>query len=169
MYDPASQTTFIAKATTRNLKYKVIQKDISIKITGFNDAKIYTTDIIEFSVVLCGRVWKVRAVVVPHIKSKIKSSKFPSIVREFKRQNIPLADKHLTSQNDEGGVDILLGVDYAHVLPVHACGFGSKDKMSLMYYTSKGIMLAGDMSNLADSLVGLDRIKDYISKIESLI
>ena len=169
MYDPASQTTFITRAATENLKYRVVQKDISIQITGFNDSKQYTTDIMEFSVVLRGRVWKVRAVVVPHIRSKIKSSKFPSIVREFKRQNIPLADKHLTSQNDEGGVDILLGVDFAHILPVHACGFGSKDKMSLLYYTSKGVMLAGDMSNLADSLIGLDRIRDYISKIESLI
>jgi hypothetical protein len=169
MYDPASQTTFITRAATKTLKYKIIQKDITIQITGFNDAKIYTTDIIEFTVALRDRLGKVRAVVVPHIKSKIKSSNFPSIVKEFKRQNIPLADKHLTSENDDGGVDILLGVDFAHILPVHACGFGSEDKMSLMYYTSKGIMLAGDMAILKDSLVRLERIKDYISKIDSLI
>jgi hypothetical protein len=120
-------------------------------------------------VTLGNKYVKVRAVVVPDIKSKIKSSHFPSIIKKFKEQNIPLADTHLIDKNDDGKIDMLLGVDYAHILPVHACYFGGENRLSLLYYTSKGIMLAGNMSNLLDACIRLEIIKEYIEKIHSII
>ena len=168
MYDPASQTTFITKSVADKLKCRVLEKDISVTITGFNDSKIYQTDIVEFSATVDNDCRKVRAVIVPCINSKVNSSNLPSILTEFKNQKIPLADKYLADINDDGRIDILLGVDYAHILPVYSYSFGSGDKISLLYYTSKGIMLAGDMSNMADSIMHLDKVKGYISQINSL-
>ena len=36
MYNPASQTTFISEKLSKNINYKILNKNIKAKITGFN-------------------------------------------------------------------------------------------------------------------------------------
>jgi len=162
MYDPASQTTFITEFAIKKLKYKVIQPNLKIKITGFNGSKTYESKQIEVFIKLNDKLKKIKAVVVPYIRSRIKSSLFGTVCSEFKAQNLPLADKHLTDRKLNGRIDMLLGVDAAFVLPVHSCSFGTSDRLSTLYYCSAGLMLAGNLSDLVHNFDSLPNVKQFI-------
>lgn len=168
MYDPASQTSFITDSAAAKLKCKILDPNLTMKVSGFNETKIYKSRMLEVQVVLNGKERKIKAAVVPEIKSKINSSQFEKICIEFKKQKIVLADKYLNDSVLGGRVDMLLGVDSAHVLPVQSCSFGPSHKLSLLYFTSCGVMLAGNMSHLVDNFNQLHLVKDFILKINSL-
>ena len=56
------------------------------------------------------------AIVVPEICTKI-TGKFNHIVQAFEKAQLPLADKNLGKTST---VDILIGIDAAHILPVRS-------------------------------------------------
>lgn len=109
---------------------------------------------------------KFKATVVPEIRVKIPTSDLKPIVKAFKNSNIPLADKHLV--DSDGSIDLLLGIDGAHILPVHSCGFGNSGNLSLLYYCCGGVMLAGDMTNSRANLLHFNHFKKFIKKVNAL-
>ena len=91
------------------------------------------------------------AAVVLFINPKIN---MPSseILTAFQQNKLPLADKHLGNKNNRE-INIILGVQGAHVLPLDTCAFGINDNISLLYYTSCGILLADDLNKLSKKSV----------------
>lgn len=164
MYDPASQISFITKSAVSKVNYTVVQSNFGINISGFNQSRQLVTDIVQIETNIGGKGKTFTAAVVPEIKAKIVSSDFIEIKKIFSKEKINLADKHL---GDDGGVDVLLGVDNAHILPIHSCSFGASDKLSLLYYSAAGIMLSGNMSNLVGNSVHLNLVKAFIDKINN--
>lgn len=167
MYDPASQSSFVTENMLSKIEHSIIDNNVKINIIGFNASKILCTKKVEFSLSVDGKLSIVCAIVVPSIKTKVKSSMFNKIVKSFKNNNITLADKHL-HDNDDGVVDMLLGVDAAHILPVHSCRFGSVESPSLLYYCAAGVMLAGDVSVLVSNLKHLNMVKQTMEKFRKL-
>ena len=163
MYDPASQVSFITENVAHQIKHKVIRNNVNVNITGFNSVKTIKTKIIELTVKLNNKSKTFEAIVVPTIKSKIESEQFRDIVGAFNDSGIPLADKNLTSNN--GSIQVLLGVNYAHILPVQSCSFGSPEVRSLVYHTCSGIMICGSMRDLKQNLPHLNVVKDTFDKI----
>ena len=83
----------------------------------------------------------------------------------FSKNKIALADTHLAE--DKGIVDILLGVNYAHILPVQSCTFGDVERPSLVYYTGVGVMLAGSAVILKANLQHVALLKKFIDTFHS--
>lgn len=162
LYDPASQSSFISEKCLKTIKHKVIKKHITAKIIGFNNSRTYTTKLVQFQCDIGGRNTKLSAVVVPDIGMKLNADKLPEIKSEFCRRSIDLADKHL---NESQGIDILLGADQAHLIPVHSCRFGNVAEPSMIYYSSAGVLLAGNSVNLHRNLSNLKMVQDFIEKL----
>ena len=163
MYDPAAQASFITKNAFDRLKCPVIRDNIDINIMGFNESKAIKTKLVRLKSNMNGCTRYFDAFVVPKISSSIKGD-FVPIIEAFKKAGIPLADRSLGRSNK---VDILLGVDAAHVLPVHACTFGEENKHSIVYHTCVGVMIAGNISRLHENLSHLHLLKSFISKFNS--
>lgn len=165
MYDPASQVSFITEKFAQRVRHKIVKESVNVTITGFNEVRNLNTKIIELSIPLNGEIRNFQAIVVKNIKSKIKSPLFKDIVRKFAEANIALADKHLNSNCAD--IDILLGVDFAHILPVQSVSFGAEHK-SLLYNTCNGVMLAGNLVHLMENLQSLHLVKETFEKLKSL-
>jgi hypothetical protein len=164
MYDPASQTSFISEDGFHKLNPPIIQENVHVKIGGFNKSKTLVTKIVQLETTL-RKVHKFNAVVVPLIKTKIKTN-LKTITDKFEKAGIVLADGHLDG-GDAGTIDILLGVDSAHILPVHSCSFGKVGSPSTFYYTCLGVMLAGDLCTLESNLPHLHMVKSFIDKFNN--
>lgn len=164
LYDPASQSTFISSKLLSKVKSKVINSNVITNIVGFNGSKSYKTKVVEVEVVLGSGPVRLSAVVVPEIGVKPNTGDMTDITRAFKRENILLADKHL---NDNQNIEILLGADNAHLLPVQSCRFGDPNAPALVYYCSLGVMLLGSSINLAGNQFNLHLLKKILSKFDS--
>ena len=160
MLDPASEGSFISEKCASELKHTVVNSNVELNITGFNETKLFSTRIIELSVNMHGDIRKFQAAVIPNLKPKMNGN-YSKIAEAFAKENIPLADKYL---GDNGPVDILLGVDFAHILPIQSCVFGIGNCRSIVYFSTLGIMLAGNLSRLEDNLIYLNKVKDFMAK-----
>lgn len=166
LYDSASEMSFISQSVAQKLKCKVLQSNIILNIKGFNDNKYYKTHIIQIDVKIKNELNNIVAAVVPVIHTKANIPP-PQVLKAFHENKISLADKHLGNiKNRE--IHILLGVSGAHILPVHACSFGTKNNMSLLYYTSLGIMLAGDINTLIKNIPHLNMVNVFIEHVNLL-
>lgn len=165
MYDPAAQTTFISEKAFKKINCRVINNNIKINVSGFNSSKIMSTKLVEMKVKLNNKKehWNIHAIVVPELRSKINVS-LDDVIEKFKEINIPLADRLLCTKlpND---IDILFGVDNVHILPVHACSFGG-NKLSTVYYTCQGIMLAGNVADLRENLKYIDSVGKFVADFD---
>ena len=83
----------------------------------------------------------------------------------FDDEKMKLADRYL---GDDGYVDILLGMDCAHILPVHSCAFGYSDALSLCFFTVAGFTVAGDMSNLLRNASHFHMLRSFSDTINSI-
>ena len=105
----------------------------------------------------------VYAIVVSDIKTKINAN-ISDVVEGFKDAGVSLANRSLGTGGDER-VDILFGVDYVHLLPVHCFSFG-RGNLSAVYYTCQGVMLAGDVNNLRANLPYLGAVSKFITNFD---
>ena len=164
MYDPASQVTFVTQKFADKIKYDIVEK-VNAKITGFNGPKYYDTNLIKFPIKIGNHSREIKGLIVPEIRSKIKSDLFKEIKTKFKDANIALADRNLGFDEE---VDILVGADSVGIIPVHCCNFGPTGQQSIVYYCAAGIMLAGDMTLLVANLQHVHLLKEFIRKIDTL-
>ena len=162
MYDPASQMTFVSQKVLDKIKHKTIQKNVQIKVSGFNESRIMDTKIVSISCSILGENVKFNATVVPEIRTKIQSKSFKNIKNAFKTNNLVLADRCL---GDAGFVGILLGVENAHVLPIVSCVLGDN---SMVYYSKIGFLLAGDISVLGKNLASISSLKTTSEKCKNM-
>ena len=164
LYDPASQGSFISKHSLRNNNYHVLKPDIKLQINGFNESKLYKTSLIETEVKINDKIHKIQGAVVPEIKVKVKVGKFDEIRQTFHNNGLSLADKRM---NDP--IDVLIGAGDIHILPVHACSFGTKGMLAHIYYTSLGIILLGSEANLMHNLKHIAKLHIVLEELSKFI
>ena len=162
LYDTASQISFITEKALKRAKYSTLVDKFTIRINGFNGTDVLTTRLVGIQLKLNNEWRYFQAVVVPKIKTKLNMDLLKPVVQRFKTLKIPLSDHYLCE--DSGEVDILLGADYAHIIPVQSCVLGQNTK-SLCYYTCRGIMLLGDANSLLGNLNNFASLSDFMSKI----
>lgn len=148
------------------VKHKILKSDIQLKINGFNDFRVYKTNIVEIPIMVGLKEETIIAAVVPEIRPKICRVGLDSIVTKFKENNMVLADQYLDKGNSNN-IDILLGVNSADILPIHAVSFGVKGNKSLLYYSRAGILLCGQISLLQKNVEHLAYVKDLTDKFDS--
>ena len=166
LLDTASQLSFISESSLNKSNFKILDSNYVVKVNGFNNSRIFHTKLVELDILLGQYSRKITAVVVPEINTEIDAQKLKCVINGFKAANIELADKFL--RHDSGKIDILLGTDNIHVLPIQSCVVCTENHVSVFYYCCAGVVLVGNVENLIKNLSKLPSLKDFISKISSL-
>ena len=129
----AAQSTFTSEKLVSKVKSKIVNKNVNVKVIGFNGVKKCKTRIVEFEVGIGSRSASLKAVVVPEIGINLNTNRKSEINNAFSCRKISLADKHL---NDIQPVEILLGVAYARLEPVQSWRWQCREALS-------GVLLNG--------------------------
>src|SRR5215469_6459230 len=164
LYDSGSEISFISKDVSETLTCMVVKSGIVLNIKGFNESKYYETHIIQIPIKLKHKNAVIQAAVVPDIKTKVN---LPSqeIVKAFHDAKLSLADKHLSNKMCKD-IHMILGVNNAHIIPVHVCTVGSDDNISFIYYTCIGILLAGNLNTLNKNIPYIKHLKRFTDTMD---
>ena len=164
LYDSGSEISFISKEVAETLTCRVVKSGIVLNIKGFNESKYYETHIIQIPIKLKHKNAVIQAAVVPDIKTKVN---LPSqeIVKAFHDAKLSLADKHLSNKMCRD-IHMILGVNSAHIIPVHVCTVGSDDNISFIYYTCIGILLAGNLNTLNKNIPHIKHLKRFTDTMD---
>ena len=152
MKDTGAQATLISKNFADKCNFEVLQKDISITINGFNEKKLYVTNLVKVPVKVGKSTFCLKALVVPKIDIVLEVPGLGSFIKLLHDKGYEIADKLLDfNVNYINNIDIVLGSDSAYCNPVTTKVFG-KDMTSTLLLTSQGVMLEGSIDKLSEDI-----------------
>lgn len=135
--DSGCQPNFITRRTADELKLKVVNKNFSVVIKGFNsDGEVITNMV---GIKLLEDHPPIAAICIPDIKVNINLPNLGKVVRNFNEKGFKLADEFLT-----GEFDLILGNNDCQILPQTEKAFGIKP-YSVYAETPFGIILYGSI------------------------
>jgi hypothetical protein len=159
--DTGAQTSFVSRDILKNIPYKVIKKDFTLTVNGFNAAKQYVTDVIELKVKLGNGEYIIEAIIVPNVNIHLKLPGLGTVVGALKAKGYKLADKILNhTTNEINNIEIILGANALYCIPERNISFGVNGFYS---ETEMGLMLCGRLSTLAENLDYLPKLKNVKS------
>ena len=158
MRDSGCQKNFVSADLVKKLGIKS-KGEGEITINGFNASKSYKVKLIDLPFEFGSRKFKIETIVLPNLTVSFSASGLGAVAKEFKNKGYILADTSLVKDRD--GVprlDLLLGVDSAHIFKEQTVTFG-KDNTSAFVSTPGGVMLVGSSIRM---IKNLDYLPDFV-------
>ncbi len=103
LWDSASQSSFILKSLPKQLKLKVIQSDMIVTLSGFNEEG-------KLNLLIDNQNRTIHAISISNIRTNIRILELKDVVRGCQRKGYTMADERLLDGNCNN-VDILIGMD----------------------------------------------------------
>ena len=145
--DSGCQSNFVTESLVKQLNMNVLREDYKIKVNGFNSSKVYDAKLVEMNVELGKDRYKIEAICIPQISTKMQLSGLGELVDSLQMSGIKLADQKLVTDSDViDNIEVILGSGAAHCL-----GENLKiiENGPVVYYKTKlGVMLVGDVKQL---------------------
>ena len=123
LFDACSQSSFITEALSKRINCEVVEGNVSLSVKGFNSRKVYKTRKVKFKLDIAGKLHEIHAVCVPNIDIALDLTDLPKVSHAFNSKKISLADCNLSS-NKVNDIQLVLGSDFAYVLPINTIVFG---------------------------------------------
>ena len=150
--DGGSQGTFVSEKLFNKHKFKVLQKDVPLTITGFNSSYEYNSKQVEFDIQLGQEIQTIQAWCVPSIQINLDLPNLNIIVKEFTKKGYNLADKELLNGADViNDLDLVLGTNFAYCILSNSVSFGSP-KPSVYLNSSIGVIILGKIDEMLNNL-----------------
>jgi len=149
--DMGCQSNFIRSSVAESHKFKVLNKNVNLKVTGFNSSREYVAKIVEVPIVLGVNSYLVPAITIPNINISFKLHGLSNIAKAFESKGYVLADTELTKSDVVNNLDMVLGTRSAYCLKSSEVSFGRKND-SIYAQTDAGIMLLGDIDDISKNL-----------------
>ena len=150
--DSGSQNTFISEKLCKLNNFKTVKENLTLTVNGFNGSRTYKTKIVEVSLEVGTRPFKLQAIVIPEIEVQLNLPLLGTVVDSFKSKGFKFADSLLSKETREvAGIDMLLGTDAVHCIIGKDVLFGRRNP-SVYIETPFGIMLVGNVNHLAENL-----------------
>jgi hypothetical protein len=151
LLDSASQSSFIKTDLAIKLNLKIINRDITVTVYGFNEEKKYTTNLVELPLWIDNEHYKITAMCIPKIRTDICVPHISDVLLDFERKGYPLADSTLNDKSCSE-VELLLGMDNSSILPFKSISFGNGNLHSIFLESPLGVMLVGDVKKMLPNL-----------------
>ena len=146
--DRGSQSSFVSESLASSQNLKVLEKNVTLTIRGFNVPQSYSSGLVEVSLKFWNTIHLVAAFVIPEIKIYLDLPQLGTVVNNFKEKGHKLADSFLNKNaNSVSGIDFVLGSDASYCLVGRDIRFGSK---SLYVHSPVGALLLDDINYLHD-------------------
>ena len=159
--DGGCQSTFLRRQVAIDNDLKVTQKNVSLKVNGFNTAQTYQTEMVEIKLKFGDKIHTIEAICIPEINIELNLPGLNKIVKTFLKKGYSLADKFLTNGKEKiSNIDLILGSGSAHcILDNHICFCHAKD--SVFSDTHMGVLLMGDISTIKKNLDDFPYVSNY--------
>ncbi|XP_068219223.1 LOW QUALITY PROTEIN: uncharacterized protein [Palaemon carinicauda] len=152
LQDSGCQCNFITDRAVKKIQFKVLRRNVSLTVNGFNSAKSYNTKVVELNLKFGQEICKVEALCVPYININLKLPNLFRVASHFSAKGYTLADKQLLNNGDElNSIDFILGTNSAHCTMASTVRFG-QDSPSVYFQTSFGVMLLGNVDTMLKNL-----------------
>jgi hypothetical protein len=155
LLDTASQSSFITDETANRLNLTVIEPALEITVLGFNDRKKYISKLVTIDLIINDKAFNINALTVPKIRTANYMSQLSEIENKFIENGYIMADNFLKS-NPPQEIEILLGMDNAHVLDFNTVSYGSDvANRSCFLSTCIGAIPLGNCADMSANLCAL--------------
>ena len=91
--DSGCQRNFIVENKVQALKLKILQPEIRIKVTGFNESKMIKTKVVEVPIKMGATINKIETFSVPEIPISLTLNNLTKVAKEIDKKGCNLADK----------------------------------------------------------------------------
>ena len=151
--DSGCQKTFISDKIVKINNFKIIEKNITLTIEGFNSQQTYHVDLVEVPLKI-GEKWEiVHAICVPDIKIDLFLPNLKIVTEKFIDNKFCLADQLLASETDHvSNIGMIVGSNYFHLLPGRDVIYGRGKCPSMYSETPIGIVLYGEIQQILPNL-----------------
>ena len=154
--DTGAQASFIRRDLAIKHKLKVL-REINLTLNGFNTSANFDTYVVEVKLKIGDETHCIEVMCVPCISTKLLLPGLSIVAKTIVKKGYKLADEMLVSGDTIADLDMVLGVNALYCLPESNVPFGLKGMYS---ETSIGMMLFGDLKNLAENLDYLPSVDD---------
>ena len=162
--DSGAQSCFISEEIADECKLRVLKRGLSLTVNGFNSTNEYKTKIVECEMILQGKIHKIPAVCIPHIRTKLDLPGLQNVAKEFVAKGYSLADKELQYGGDSiTNINFIFGTTALYCLPERTIPFG---RNCIYSETPIGVMLAGRTDSLLENI---KHLKVATNKLETSI
>ena len=149
--DSGCQRNFIIDSLAKKLKLKILEPNLCINITGFNENKVLKTKVVEIPITVGGSSHVIEALSVPQIPIAMTLDNLKSVARNFMNKGYVLADKTIQNSNKIDNIALIIGADADYILDITYVNFGSCSKSSYMI-SNAGVILTGSIPRLLTNL-----------------
>ena len=157
--DGGSQENYITMKLAESKKLKILKRNVSLTVNGFNSSQNYEVNLVEVPLKINDRIISIEALCIPSIKIHLKLPKLDQVVHGFLEKGYKLADSLLQqSKNEISNIDLILGSGSAYCMLENAKCFGAENK-SVYSQTPQRVILMGKIEQILKDLKDLPNFK----------
>jgi len=151
--DGGCQRNFINSKIAADLNLKIVNRNVTLNIRGFNSNRPLVTNIVAVPITIGDRVYDISAVCVKDIPICFPIKNCDEVFETFIDRGYSLADKFLLrSRGTVKHISMILGAESDHILPMKSVVFGRENAKSAYIETPIGIMFSGRIENILSNL-----------------
>ena len=163
--DSGCQQTFVGSALAELLHLPVITQNIPLVIHGFNSSKNIQTKLVEINLKIGEKIFSLKAMCIDDIKTKFPINGIGPIVSAFQQKGFKMADATFngSSVGFVENIDLVLGTDSDHILPLRYRPFGNPvnpDDLSSFIDTPIGVILSVSVTKMLKNLEYLPEVDE---------
>ena len=155
--DGGSQSSFICTAVADFHNFPVVRRNVMIDISGFNSSKRISTKIVKIPLLFGDKTYYHDVICVDEIRTQFCIDGIGQVVSTFLDKGYKIADNTYdkTSAGVYKNIDLVLGTDADHMLPLHYFTFGDPnniDKNASYIDTPLGVIFSGNIEKMLKCL-----------------
>ena len=155
--DSGCTNTLICEQLSDALGLPVETRNVPLNIRGINSVRQIKTKIVKLRMKIGDTTFNHKAICIPQIKTRFNANGVGEIVSSFVDKGYVMADKSFspTTTGFIENIDIILGTDGEHMIPLKTCFFGNKndaDSLSAYLDTPIGVILSGSTDKISSNL-----------------
>ena len=157
MKDTGCETTLILQSVAEEHNLEIVKDNLPLTINGFNSSRNVTTNLVKVPIKMGKTTFTFNALTVPEIAINVNLPKLGVVASKLKAKGYKLADE-LINKNSKSisNIELILGTDCSHILPVTSLVFGRRNLSSLAT-TPQGVMLEGRLDRMLENIANLPR------------
>ena len=155
--DGGSQSSFICRSVADTYNLPVVKDNVPLNVHGFNSSKRIYTKVVKLTLKLGNNTFTQNVICIDPIRTKFNVDGVGEVVDAFLEKGYDIADSAYSpaSSGFVDNIDLVLGSDADHMLPMTYCSFGDKediDNNSSYIDTPIGVIFSGSVQKLKENL-----------------
>ena len=159
--DGGSQRTFIREDLVEKLNFPILEKEVFLRIHGFNTSTKYKTKIAQIQIKIGTKWYEIEAICKDELKTEFRIPNLTEITEKLEEKGYKLADTNLKHCRDGkvSNIGIILGNDCDHILPLNYNRFGDPKirQESTIIDSPAGVILTGRAETFMKNLEFLEQ------------